>query len=89
MSRGWAVEHLRGMSKPPEAKAGHGRAWTGLATARGGAARRRKCWHAADGHLGCTKGGNNRRKGIRGPGWCSPCSRLEGDTAQGVSVEVR
>ena len=58
----------------------------GLATVRGGAARRRKSWRAADGHLGRAKGGNNLRKGIRGPGWCSPCSRLEGDAAQGLSA---
>ena len=70
------------MSEPPEAKVGQGRAWTELATARSGAARRRKSWSAADGHLGRAKGGNNLRKGIRGPGWCSPCSCLEGDAAQ-------
>ena len=76
------------MSEPPEAKAGQGRAWTGLAMARGGAARQRKSWRAADGHLGRAKGGNNLRKGIRGPAWCSPCSRLEGVAAQGANVEV-
>ena len=77
------------MSNPPEAKSGHDRAWTGLATARSGAARRRKSWRAADGHLGRAKGGNNLRKGIRGPGWCSPCSGWEGVTAQGANVKVR
>ena len=77
------------MSEPPEAKAGLGLPWTGLATVRGRAARRRKCWRAADGHLGRAKGGNNLRKGIRGPAWCSPCSRLEGVAVQGVNVEVR
>ena len=77
------------MSEPPEAKVGQGRAWTELATARSGAARRRKSGPAADGRLGRAKGGNNLRKWIRGPGWCSPCSRLEGVAAQGVNVEVR
>jgi len=62
------------MSEPPEAKVGQGRAWTELATARSGAARRRKSGPAADGRLGRAKGGNNLRKWIRGPGWCSPCS---------------
>ena len=75
------------MSEPPEAKEGLGRPWTGIATVRGGAARRRKCWRAADGHLGRAKG-ENMRKGIRGPGWCSPCSRLEGDAVQGPSASM-
>ena len=35
-SGAWVEKHLRGKRKPLEAKAGHGRAWTGLATARGG-----------------------------------------------------
>jgi hypothetical protein len=61
----------------------------GLATARSGAARRRKSWRAADGHLGRSKGGDNLRKGIRGPGWCSPCSGWEGVAAQDANVEVR
>jgi len=56
------------MSEPPEAKVGQGRAWTELATARSGAARRRKSGPAADGRLGRAKGGNNLRKWIRGPG---------------------
>ena len=56
---GLAVEHKRGMGDPPGHLKRGFRAWTGLATARGGAARRRKCWRAADGHLGCATGGNN------------------------------
>ena len=35
-TRVWVGWHLRGMRKPLEAKAGLGRAWAGLATARGG-----------------------------------------------------
>ena len=35
-TRAWVGWHLRGMRKPLEAKAGLGRAWAGLATARGG-----------------------------------------------------
>ena len=77
------------MSEPPEAKVGQGRAWTGIATVGSGAARRRKSGPAADGRLGRAKGGNNLRKWIRGPGWCSPCSRLEGVAAQSVNIEVR
>ena len=72
LSRVCYGERLRGMSEPPEAKVGQGRAWTELATARSGAARRRKSGPAADGRLGRAKGGNNLRKWIRGPGWCSP-----------------
>ena len=35
-TRVWVGWHLCGMRKPLEAKAGLGRAWVGLATARGG-----------------------------------------------------
>jgi hypothetical protein len=35
-TRVWVGWHLRDMRKPLEAKAGLGRAWAGLATARGG-----------------------------------------------------
>ena len=53
MTRAWAWEHARGMRKELEAGAGLGRAWAGLATARGGrrggaspARARRGCWGA-------------------------------------------
>ena len=35
-ARAWVGWHLRGMRKPLKAKSGLGRAWAGLATARGG-----------------------------------------------------
>ena len=53
MTRAWAWEHARGMRKALEARVGLGRAWAGLATARGGlrggaspARARRGCWGA-------------------------------------------
>ena len=84
MTRAWAWEHARGMRKALEAGAGLGRAWVGLATARGG--RRGGASPArAQGLLGCAIGYTSRSK--RKSGWGRSSPRLE--TSVGVVQGVR
>ena len=80
-ARVWVGWHLRGMRKPLEAKAGLGRAWAGLATARGGlrggaspARACRGCWGAPQatlaGREGRASGGGPHRGSNRAWGSC-------------------